>query len=104
MIRRSFGWDLAAYGDSYSALCYGVRDEGSFTATILKCNAICCPQLDITADLRAIVADERDFLESCCTFAEFIVDVPIDLGPLLQAVNRHSSWTPHYYWQLVRRP
>jgi hypothetical protein len=103
-MRRSFGWDLAAYGDSYSALTYGVRDDGSLTATILKCDPICCPQLEFTADLRSIVADEHKLLELCCSFADFIVDVPIDLGPLLQVVNRHSSCAPRYYWQLVRRP
>jgi hypothetical protein len=60
--------------------------------------------LDLTADLRCIVADEHGLLELCCSFADFIVDVPIDLGPLLQAVNRHCSCAPNYYWQLVRRP
>lgn len=58
----------------------------------------------MTADLRPIVADERRVLDACCAVADFIVDVPIDLRPLLDAINPESEYAANYYWQLVRRP
>src|SRR4051794_39936733 len=104
-MRRSFGWDLAAYGkSSYSALCEGVRDDEGFTATLLRCDAVCRPRLTMTANLRGVVADERRVLEACCARANVVVDVPIDLRPLLDALDLTSKYEASYYWQLVRRP
>ena len=104
-MHSSFGWDLAAYGESsYSALCEGKLDESRFTATMLRCNAISNPKLVMTLNLSETVANERRVLVACCAKAEFFVDIPIDLRPLLDVVNFSSKFTANNYWQLVRRP
>ena len=75
---RSFGWDLAAYGrDSYSALCEGSRVNNCFTATLLRCDAICRPKLTMTADLRAVVAGERRVREACTVQASSLMSPSI---------------------------
>jgi hypothetical protein len=74
------------------------------TATVLVCDDICRPRLTLPSPLGKHVDNERRVLEACCARASLYVDVPIDLGPLLNVINPKSQYEAKYYWQLVRRP
>jgi len=100
----SFGWDLAGYGESGSALCRADQIHDNITVTIFKAPFICRPCHMIDSSITETVAVEVEMLRRFSEIGNTYVDVPIDLQSLPSVVDHTQAKVVERYWQLVMRP
>lgn len=103
-MKPSFGWDLAGYGKSGSALCRADRDGDTINARVFRVPVICCPKLKIDSSIQATVEVELEMLRRFAKIGNTYLDVPVDLQLLARIMDHREDELGLYYWQLVKRP
>jgi len=103
-MKPSFGWDLAGYGSSGSGLCRADRQGDTITATVLRADFVCRPNLTIDSEIGNTTEIELEMLRRFAGAGNTFIDVPIDLQSLIHIADYRVDERVSRYWQLVKRP
>ena len=91
IMKPSFGWDLAGYGKSGSALCRAYRQDNTISATVFCAPFICCPKLNIGSSIHDTVEVELEMLRRFAKLGNTYLDVPVDLQLLARVVDHRKD-------------